>query len=92
MADEKSALVQLFEKLQGRPVVLELPHETPLIQDPVRGKKKMKRMTPEGEALMKLLQHLHGAQAPGPEDLHEDTEDVINRLPGDRMLGGDIIT
>lgn len=92
MADEKSALEHLFEQFRGRPVVLELPHETPLIQDPVKGRQKMKHMSPEGEALMKLLQHLHGPAAPGPEDLHEDTEEVIKRLPSDRILGGDIVT
>lgn len=83
--DPRNALAQLLEMmgLHDRPVVLELPNQSIPIQDPLRG--GMKPMSGEGADLMALLQQM-GAQI-GPEDLHEDTEEVLNRIPRGRTIG-----
>ncbi len=95
--ESKNALVQLLEmlNLQGRPVELHLEDmqpegfvgppapTTPPIQDPLAG--GMKHMSPEGNDLMLLLQHFGSSL--GPEDLHEDSQDVLNRIPAGRTIG-----
>lgn len=72
--------------------------QTPLIQDPIKHNEPrfdeatrtfhppvpaMKNMTPEGAALMQLMQ-AHGVDI-GPEDLYEDTKGVLQKrsyIPG----------
>lgn len=78
----KNDLAQLLKHLAGKGTPVTLDLTPPPIQDPVKG--GMKKMTPEGHALMKFLQAM-GANV-GPEDLHEDTEDVLDRIPHGRVI------
>ena len=85
--DPRNALAQLLEMmgLHDRPVVIE-PPAVP-IQDPLSPRKGgMKDMSHEGQDLMALLNHYLGAQV-GPEDLHDDTKEILNRIPEGRTIG-----
>lgn len=81
-----SALEQLLNLLHGsgHAVELELPTNTPLIEDPLKAGKKMKSMSLEGAALMKLMQSL--GSSVGPDSMYQDTRGVLNRIPSGRIV------